>query len=172
MPIALRLRNPELKGKKIHWGTKGNFLNYYLLYAFKNLENELDLSSHTRKPFFFPFWIWLFLGNPEDCLSGFPCVGCGLSQGLEFCETAVALGTFLSGFQNSVLRTSFVASSVVAENSFVGHYTHPGVQVCRGSFLHKCYIVWCVSQESPQEESDFLQELTDIQGEKKGLQER
>lgn len=41
-------------------------------------------------------------------------------------------------------------------------------------FTQMLYCVMCFTghEESPQEESDFLQELTDIQGEKKGLQER
>ena len=49
-----------------------------------------------------------------------------------------SVASFLSGFQNLVLAASFVKSSMVAENSSVAHHTHPGVQVCHGSFLHKC----------------------------------
>lgn len=54
MSIPLKLRNPELKGKQTHRGTKGSFLNYYLFHVFNNLEKETDLSSHTHT-FLFPF---------------------------------------------------------------------------------------------------------------------
>lgn len=142
MSILLKLRNPELKGKqtKSHRGTKGSFLNYYLFHVFNNLEKEIDLSSHTHFFVSFPFWIWLTVSRESWRLFmwislHWMWVGPG-SFVQQLWPSSVA--SFLSGFQNSVLAASFVKSSMVAENSFVGHHTHPSVRVCHGSFLHKC----------------------------------